>query len=168
MTNIRVSEKHGVNPSIMTCFYCNKESTGIALLGRLPKDAEAPMDGGIFDMNPGPECEKFMKMGIIFISVRDGELDKLDRDLELAKAQYSRDVESRGSRYAKRHPFRYMPNPHRTGGWVVISEEAIIHGIEEPMASHLLSQRWTFISDSNWDAMGFPPKGEEIDNTEEE
>jgi hypothetical protein len=39
---IRISEKHGVNPSITICPICGKE-TGIALLGKLKGDKEAPM-----------------------------------------------------------------------------------------------------------------------------
>lgn len=39
---IRISEKHGVNPSITICPICGKE-TGIALLGKLKRDEEAPM-----------------------------------------------------------------------------------------------------------------------------
>lgn len=38
---IRVSEKHGVNPSITICPICGKE-TSIALLGKLKGDKEAP------------------------------------------------------------------------------------------------------------------------------
>ena len=39
---IRISEKHGVNPSITICPICGKE-TGIALLGKLKGDEKAPM-----------------------------------------------------------------------------------------------------------------------------
>lgn len=38
---IRLSEKHGVNPSITICFYCHKE-IGIALFGKMKNDEEAP------------------------------------------------------------------------------------------------------------------------------
>lgn len=38
---IRISEKHGVNPSITICPICGKD-TGIALLGKLKGDEEAP------------------------------------------------------------------------------------------------------------------------------
>lgn len=38
---IKVSEKHGLNPSMQTCFYCG-EVTGIALMGKLKNDEEAP------------------------------------------------------------------------------------------------------------------------------
>lgn len=39
--NIRLSKKHGVNPSITICPICNKE-IGVALLGKLKGDEEAP------------------------------------------------------------------------------------------------------------------------------
>lgn len=39
--NIILSEKHGVNPSITVCPICGKE-IGIALLGKLKGDEEAP------------------------------------------------------------------------------------------------------------------------------
>lgn len=38
---IRISEKHGVNPSITICPICGKE-TGIVLLGKLKGDEKAP------------------------------------------------------------------------------------------------------------------------------
>lgn len=39
--NIKLSEKHGVNPSMDCCFYCG-EVIGIALMGKLKDDVEAP------------------------------------------------------------------------------------------------------------------------------
>lgn len=39
---IRLSEKHGVNPSLIVCMLCGKETGAIALLGKLKGDAEAP------------------------------------------------------------------------------------------------------------------------------
>lgn len=51
---IKISEKHGVNPSIVVCPTCG-ESDGIALVGALPDDAEAPRQM----TNPYP-CEKCM------------------------------------------------------------------------------------------------------------
>jgi hypothetical protein len=38
--SIRLSEKHGVNPSLMLCFYCG-EASGVALLGRLKGDQDS-------------------------------------------------------------------------------------------------------------------------------
>lgn len=39
--SITLSPKYGVNPSVLHCFICGKE-TGVALLGKLKGDAEAP------------------------------------------------------------------------------------------------------------------------------
>ena len=69
--SIRLSEKHGVNPSLMLCFYCH-EASGVALLGRLKDDAEAPRQA-VFDKEPCAKCKEWMAKGIICISVRDGE-----------------------------------------------------------------------------------------------
>ena len=41
--SITISKKHGVNPSILHCECCGKEY-GLALLGKLKGDAEAPKD----------------------------------------------------------------------------------------------------------------------------
>jgi hypothetical protein len=69
--SIKLSPKHGVNPSMMQCFACMKDF-GLVLVGRLPADAEAPRRM----TRPGwfcDECKGFMAQGVIFISVRDGE-----------------------------------------------------------------------------------------------
>ena len=39
---ILLSKKHGVNPSLVICFYCEEETGEIALYGKLKGDAEAP------------------------------------------------------------------------------------------------------------------------------
>lgn len=51
---IKYSPKHGVNPSIMVCPICGKD-TAIALFGRLKGDKEAPrkVEGELCD-----ECKK--------------------------------------------------------------------------------------------------------------
>jgi hypothetical protein len=68
MSTVSYSPKHGVNPTQLWCFFCNK-ACGIALCGRLKGDAEAPRRV----VNPGPcdECKELMKQGIIFISVNE-------------------------------------------------------------------------------------------------
>lgn len=52
--SITLSPKHGVNPSIVICPICKKD-TSIALFGRLKGDAEAPkqIEGELCD-----ECKK--------------------------------------------------------------------------------------------------------------
>lgn len=67
MSSIRISEKHGFNPMLVVCFYCQKDRGDIALFGRLPGDAEAPRRG-VIAMDPCDECKGYMKQGIILIS----------------------------------------------------------------------------------------------------
>lgn len=69
---ITLSPKHGVNPSLLKCFACGKDA-GIALLGKLKNDEEAPKemtDKTIFCN----DCQNVINQdGLLVISVRDGE-----------------------------------------------------------------------------------------------
>lgn len=120
---IRISEKHGVNPSMMMCFYCGEEYA-IALPGRLrteaDPDAEAPRSA-VWDMDPCPRCKEYMKQGIILISVRDGE---------------------KGN------------NPHRTGKFAVVKEEALRRIINS--GHPMYKARFAFIPDEIWGVLGLP------------
>lgn len=69
--SIRLSPQHGVNPSVMTCFYCG-EAKGVALLGHIKGDKAAPR-AACFDVEPCDTCAGHMKAGVLLISVRDGE-----------------------------------------------------------------------------------------------
>lgn len=44
MSSIKISPKHGVNPTIPVCFFCGKPKNEIALMGRMggKEDIEAP------------------------------------------------------------------------------------------------------------------------------
>lgn len=69
--SIKLSPKHGVNPSILHCFICGKE-IGVALLGKQKDDKEAPRD----ITNPNELCDdclKQIKEGNKFLlEVKDG------------------------------------------------------------------------------------------------
>jgi len=68
--SITLSPKHGVNPSITHCECCGKE-LGLALLGKLKGDEEAPKD---IYMGLCDECQKVVDDdGLMIIEVRDGE-----------------------------------------------------------------------------------------------
>jgi hypothetical protein len=68
--SIRLSGKHGVNPALLVCFLCGKE-TGVALLGLLKGDAEAPRR--MCDPEPCNECKDLMERGVILISVDESK-----------------------------------------------------------------------------------------------
>lgn len=79
------------------------------------------------DKAPCDECKKLMELGIILISVDEKK--------------------SEGN----------MQNPWRTGGWVVIKEEAVRRIFEDaPILDQILDKRMAFISDEAWDTIGLP------------
>lgn len=66
--SVRLSPQHGINPSIMQCFYC-LEDKGLAFCGRMPDDKEAPRRA-VFDREPCDNCKAIMAQGIILISAK--------------------------------------------------------------------------------------------------
>jgi hypothetical protein len=66
--SIRLSPKHGINPSLAVCFFCQKDRGDIILPGLMKGDTEAPRRA-VWDKVPCDECKGYMSQGIIFISV---------------------------------------------------------------------------------------------------
>ena len=70
--SIRISEKHGVNPSIACCFFCGKEKNEIIFFGRLKDDQEAPR-GAVINREPCDECAELMTRGVMLIQCTGDE-----------------------------------------------------------------------------------------------
>lgn len=71
--SIKVSPKHGVNPTIPVCAFCGKEKNEIALLGhigdlRKGEDFEAPRRV-ILDYEPCDDCKEKWSQGVAIIEV---------------------------------------------------------------------------------------------------
>lgn len=69
-SSILLSPKHGVNPSVLHCVCCGKDY-GVALLGKLKGDKEAPRDiyQGLCD-----DCKGVIdKGGVMIIEVKNEE-----------------------------------------------------------------------------------------------
>lgn len=66
MAPLRLSPKHGVNPALMMCWWCQKEATGVALLGLMRGDAEAPREF-FADYQPCEKCKGLMGQGVTLI-----------------------------------------------------------------------------------------------------
>ena len=113
---VRISEKHGVNPSMGQCFWCGGDDGTILLVGRLPGDKEAPRR--IFhSYDPCDECKTNMALGIALVEAR--EFENFDRQPLIQK----------------------QPNEvYPTGRWIVMKPEAVnrvFHGIDmEAIAKH--------------------------------
>ena len=66
---IKLSPKHGLNPSMQLCFWC-KEPMGVALLGKLPGDKEAPHDI-ILGYHPCDKCKSQWDQGVTILEVTE-------------------------------------------------------------------------------------------------
>lgn len=65
---MRISHKHGVNPSLSLCFFCGEEKNEIVLAGAMKGDAEAPRQA-VWNYEPCDKCAEHMKQGIMLINV---------------------------------------------------------------------------------------------------
>jgi len=99
---IKLSEQHGVNPSLLTCFFCG-EPIGVALLGRLPGDAEAPREM-CEGYDPCDKCKEKMAQGITLIEANSHPIDRRP------PIQAAHDG---------------TPDLYPTGRWLVLEEEAL-------------------------------------------
>ena len=70
--SIRLSDKHGVNPSLGVCAWCGKENGEVVLLGRIKGDEEAPRHVVTHD-EPCKKCKEQQAQGVTLIEVeREG------------------------------------------------------------------------------------------------
>lgn len=101
MSSIKLSQKHGVNPTIPVCFFCGEQKNEIALLGKLKGDVEAPKNC-VLDYEPCDKCKEHMNMGVTLIEVSD--VQPMDKRPPLT---------ARGNQQV-----------YPLGGWCVIKPEA--------------------------------------------
>jgi hypothetical protein len=127
-----ISKEHGLNPGLEQCYFCMKD-VGVILWGH-NRGKEAPRRACV-NLDPCSKCAELMKRGVILVSIRDGEFEDV-------------------------HSSKQPPNPYRTGGWVVVTEDAVIRMLGD-FAPGLLQLRFGFIEDSAWDKLGFPRTKEE-------
>ena len=110
-----------------TCYFCNEPSE-VLIDRRLKKTL--PRNIGVMDMRPCTKCEDFMKQGILLMSIKN---DTTDEQMQ-----------------------RPIPNPYRTGGWVIIKQEAIERMFSGHFLEFALKHRFMFINDEAWDTMELP------------
>lgn len=67
---IKISPKHGLNPTIPVCFWCGKQKNEIALMGHMTDDIEAPKNM-VLDYVPCEECQNHMNMGVAVLEASD-------------------------------------------------------------------------------------------------
>jgi hypothetical protein len=147
------------------CFYC-MEGDKILLAktyrrtkdGMEPRHDLEPLHNKVIDMEPCPKCEGWMEQGIILIGI------------DSAKS----DPDWHSPPHINKEREGWMPNPWRSGGFAVVTEEAfnrIFCGTD--ILEFALKQRFMFIEHEVMVATGMlqgteEPDGEETGEKEEE
>ncbi len=134
---IRISPKHGLNPAIPVCFFCNQPKDEIVFAGKIDKkDSEMPKYV-VMDYQPCKKCKEQMSKGITFIGVA-------------TKASFENQQPIQGNFYP-------------TGRYAVIAEEALDHIVNnEALRENIRKTRVTIIDDELLSSM-LPSEDEESD-----
>lgn len=123
---LRLSRKHGVNPSVEQCFYCLKD-VGVVLFGEMKRDAEAPRKVCLGpDSDPCTECLGHMEKGIILISADE---DKTTDE---------------------QNPWR------SGGWVVVKEDVVKRLNLSQAHEEQILNKRAAFLTDETWEMLGLP------------
>ena len=73
MSGVRLSPKHGLNPTLPVCFWCGEETGEIALMGQLGsgnKDVEAPKHM-VLGYEPCGKCRLNWAKGLVIIEATE-------------------------------------------------------------------------------------------------
>ena len=128
-----MNKENTIGVALTKCYFCGADSD-IILNQRLTvseaRKVEA-MHGKVVSMDPCPKCAEYMKRGIVLIGI---DPDKSEPGW------------NKGGR---------IPNPHRTGHYIVITEKGFKHAFTEgPAAAFGLKHRWMFITEESIRALG--------------
>ena len=120
---IRLHPKHGLNPTVSTCFWCGATKNELVLLGAAYKE-EAPMHM-ITSYEPCDECTKNFDKGITLIEV------------------------STSSKFTEHPPIQKNPNLYPTGRIMVVRAEAAPR-IFNAHVEAVLEKRKAFIDETGY------------------
>jgi len=126
--SIRVHPKHGLNPTMPVCFWCDKETGEIAFLGAAYK-GRAP-SRLILNYDPCDSCRAAMAQGITIIEARKRQPGETAHTLDKART--------------------VVP----TGRWVVVAEEAFRRIAVGPEGEAALRERRTLVDPETWKGIG--------------
>lgn len=136
---IKVSKKHGINPTIPICFWCGKDKNEIVLLGKLPGDVEAPSHMWVpGDYEPCNECAELRNQGITIVEA------------------------SKNPIYGEGQPpyYGYFPS----GRHFIITDDGARRLFTEPMISRLIEKRMGFVDKETMDILSKRIGGEGAEN----
>ncbi len=136
--------------ALTKCFYCMGDNE--ILLCTHYNDGVPVQDmrvyhGKVCSMTPCPKCTELMKQGVILITI-DPDKSKKDWNIPPSHIRDSQHLPP------EQRPF-WAPNPYRTGGWFVVTDDAIKRAISsEHMRNWALERRWLFIDHAVGEQLG--------------
>ena len=128
--SIKVSPQHGLNPALDLCPWCG-EARGVALLGRLPDDKEAPRSL-CTSMEPCDKCRAEMDKGITFFEATP---------------------KPNGSSFPEAQKGVYP-----TGNWCVVVPAAVEKLFDEPFRQQVLDKKAAFLDSELYTAFFGAPQ----------
>lgn len=123
---------------LMTCWYCNQESSGLVMDMRLRETLPHP---AVYDMTPCNKCKGYMQQGIILIGATAESINKIPQE----QREYDERV-AQLPYHQRNKAWPFVPNPYRTGHWFVVGEDFIKRNFNPPsLVAQILKCRWSFI-----------------------
>ena len=131
--SIKISPKHGLNPSMGMCFWCHQPTGEILIPGKIDKeDSEAPKYM-VTSYEPCDACREKMEQGVTFMGV----VDKQPEDKRPAIATNQTNPET-----------GELCDLYPTGSIVTLREEAVDKIISDPnIAANIKRAKKTFCSE---------------------
>lgn len=112
------------------CYYCGKPNAVVLDRHIVNHSTQIGMiHNKVVDMQPCSECEDYMKQGILLITIDD----------EKSPPEWDKQA---------------MPNPYRTGGFFVVTEEACKRCLPDDLYNWASVMRWMFIAHDAAEAIG--------------
>ena len=125
--SIRLSEKYGVNPSLIKCIFCG-EAKGIAFMGKLKGDKEAPREC-IMDYEPCDKCKEKFSQGVTLIGVQESPIMP---GMPPISTQEGKDLYPTGSVVVLKEEAaqRIFSAPEMKKGFVTLADEEVIKDLK--------------------------------------
>jgi len=171
VSSISLHKELGVNPRLITicCFACGeRKDDSIALLGTKNYKEKCPqcdtwVFGGVKRNDKCPKCgnAKIGWDGWEREELRDTEKIEQNGICQECQGHMKKGiilVSVRDDQVGEK-------NPYRTGGWVIMKEEALRRLVTQPeLADQICRKRMCFLPDEVWDKVGLPRGAGEVEN----
>lgn len=136
MGSIRLSKKHGVNPSVGICFWCGGDDGTVLLVGKLPGDEQAP-PRMLASYDPCNTCKEQFDQGVALVEAHEGPVFE------------GQDPIQRSGNRALGTGQELYP----TGRYVIVKDEAIPRLLHNCDTDDVIARRKAFVDTEAFDKL---------------